>query len=87
MHAPHVGSQSKEARTTGPSPVGNLNVGSSENLVAEPDGEVEVPEEEEDARAVVQERSKATRGGFDLLDFAVKAFAQGVGQTADEVVE
>ena len=38
-------------------------------------------------RAVVLERSKATRGGFDLLDFAVKAFAQGVGQTADEVVE
>jgi hypothetical protein len=62
-------------------------LGSSENLVAEPDGEVEVSEEEEDARAVVLERSKATRGCFDLLDFAVKAFAQGVGQTADEVVE
>ena len=51
----------------------HFNKGSSENLVAEPDGEVEVPEEEEDARAVVLERSKATRGGFDLLDFAVKA--------------
>jgi hypothetical protein len=62
-------------------------LGSSENFVAEPDGEVEVREEEEDARAVVLKRSKATRGGFDLLDFAVKAFAQGVGQTADEVVE
>ncbi len=61
--------------------------GSPENLVAESDGEVEVREEEEDARAVVLERSKATRGGFDLLDFAVKAFAEGVGQTANEVVE
>jgi hypothetical protein len=61
--------------------------GSSENLVAEPYGEVEVPEEEEDARAVVLERSKTTRGGFELVDFAVEAFAQGVGQKADEVVE
>ncbi len=46
--------------------------------MAEPDGEVEVPEEEADARAVVLERSKATRGGFDLLDFAVKAFAMAL---------
>ncbi len=63
------------------------NISSWENLVVHPYGAVEVPEEEEDARAVVLERSKATRGGFDLLDFAVKAFAQGVGQTADAVVE
>ena len=55
--------------------------------MAEPDGELEVPEEEEDARAIVLERSKATRGGFDLLDFAVKAFAQGVGQTANRKLE
>ena len=61
--------------------------GSSENLVAEPDGAVEVPEEEEDARAVVLERSKAKRGGLDLLNFAVKALAQGVGQTTDDVDE
>lgn len=55
--------------------------------MAEPDGEVEVPQEEVDTRTVVLERSKATLGGFDSLDFAVKALAQGVGQTADELVE
>ncbi len=64
-----------------------LRHGSLENLVAEPDEEYEVPEEEEDARAVVLERSKATRGASVLLDFPVKAFAEGVGQTANEVVE
>ncbi len=61
--------------------------GSSEILVAEPDGEVEVAEEEEDACAVVFDGSEATSRGFDLLDFAIKAFAKGVGETADEVVE
>ncbi len=43
-------------------------------ITAEPDGEVDLLGEEEDARALVLERSKATRGGFDLVAFAVKAY-------------
>ena len=39
-------------------------MGSSEHLVAEPDEQVGVAEEKEDAREVVLERSKATRSDF-----------------------
>lgn len=49
--------------------------GSSELLVAEPDGEVEIAEEEEDACAVIFKGSEASSGRFDLLDSAVEAFA------------
>lgn len=55
--------------------------------MAEPDGEVEVAKEKKDAYAVVFQGSETPSGGFDLLDFAVEAFAQGVRKTVDEVVE
>ncbi len=42
--------------------------------MAEPDGEAEVPKEEEDGRTVILDRSKATRGGYDLSDYAVRAY-------------
>jgi len=47
---------------------------------------IEFTAEEEDPGAVVGERAKASRVGFNLLDFAVETFSDGVGDGVEEIV-
>ncbi len=47
--------------------------------------QVELAAEEEDSDAVVGERSEASGVGFDGLNLAVEAFADGVGDVVRDV--
>ena len=63
-------------------------MGSSWNLVADSvGGELEFSAVEEDAGAVVVEDAEAAGGRFERLDFAVEAFADGVGDRLPEVAQ
>ena len=44
--------------------------------------ELELSAEEEDSRAVVEEVTEATRGGFESLDAAVETFGGAVADAA-----
>src|SRR5882757_5817740 len=62
--------------------------GSSWNLVADSvGGELEFVAVEENAGAVVVEGAEAAGGGFECLDFAVEAFAHGIGDRLPEVTQ